>query len=498
MMNLLEEAIIYATILHQGKVRKIKNIPYILHPIEVAQIISTMTEDQEVIAAGVLHDIVEETSGTLDDIRHRFGDRVAHIVESETEKPHSEESREQSWKKRKEESLSTLKISKDIGIKMLWLADKLANIRSLARTYGEKGDDMWSQFNEKDPQLQRWYYKTVAETLELELNRTGAFKEFIKHINFIWPGTFDANKARYRAYREISLDGCKLIGHGAKGDVYRYDDELVIKVYNENNTYKEVEREIELSKRAFVIGLPTAISFGIVSIGNQFGSMFELVDAKTVSWYLAQAPDQVDYYAEVMANLAKQIHEIEVNDTSLFPHVKEQMLSYVDGGLDFEDKALANKVKDLIRALPEVNHLIHGDFHTGNVFLQNGEPMLIDMDRVSLGNPIMDVAGIFMFYVVKGERDPKVVEDFMGFSYETAKKFWRSFIKYYLGTEDPGKLQAAEDKVALLSYVRLFRQLRRKGADSDEYRQEKERLLGKIEALLEKVDSLMIVPVIPE
>ena len=123
----------------------------------------------------------------------------------------------------------------------------------------------------------------MAEYVELDLNKTGAYKELIKHINFIWPGTFDSEKARYRKYREVSIDGCRLLGSGLKGDVYRYDDELIIKVYNRNNTYKDVEREIALSRRAFVLGVPTAISFGIVSVGDRYGAMYALVDADTLS-----------------------------------------------------------------------------------------------------------------------------------------------------------------------------------------------------------------------
>ena len=80
---------------------------------------------------------------------------------------------------------------------MLWLADKLANIRSLAASYSEQGEDVWKQFHQSGPAMQRWYYRSIAELLELSLNRTGAFKELIKHINFIWPGTFDSDKAKY-------------------------------------------------------------------------------------------------------------------------------------------------------------------------------------------------------------------------------------------------------------------------------------------------------------
>ena len=109
MMNMLEETIIYATVLHQGKVRKFKNTPYILHPIEVAQILSTMTDDQEVITAGILHDIVEDTDGTLEEIKKRFGDRVAFIVSSESENKYPEEDPGETWKRRKEEAILVLK-----------------------------------------------------------------------------------------------------------------------------------------------------------------------------------------------------------------------------------------------------------------------------------------------------------------------------------------------------------------------------------------------------
>ena len=95
--------------------------------------------------------------------------------------------------------------------------------------------------------MHRWYYATIAEQLELSLNKTGAFKELIKHINFIWPGTFDSEEARYRKYREVSIDGCRLIGRGAKGDVYRYDDELVIKVLECVSKCREMQFRADLA-----------------------------------------------------------------------------------------------------------------------------------------------------------------------------------------------------------------------------------------------------------
>ena len=172
MMNMLEEAIIYATVMHQGKVRKFGGTPFILHPMEVAQILSTMTDDEQVITAGILHDIVEDTDGTLEEIEKRFGQRVAFLVSSETEEEYPGEDREDSWKRRKESSLETLKTSSDIGVKMLWLADKLANIRSLAGEYSAKGEAIWQILHQHDPQMQKWYYQSVAEAVELSLNKT--------------------------------------------------------------------------------------------------------------------------------------------------------------------------------------------------------------------------------------------------------------------------------------------------------------------------------------
>ena len=524
MMNILEEAIIYATVMHQGKVRKFKGIPFILHALEVAQILSTMTEDQEIITAGILHDIVEDTDGTLQEIEKRFGQRVALLVSSESEDEYPGEERSATWQRRKEGSLRVLQTSKDVGVKMLWLADKLANIRSLAQMYSERGEALWQELHQSDPEMQLWYYRSVAEALELSLNKTGAFKELIKHINFIWPGTFDSDKARYRKYREVSIDGCKQIGHGAKSDVYRYDDELIIKVFNQKNTYHDVEREIALSRRAFILGIPTAISFGIVSVKacgagrDRYGAMYELVDSETVSQHIARAPGQVETYAKIMAELAHGIHGTRgdkpqglvgfaggktadgsnqrfearhhVSEDDAFPDSTERLLGYIDGGIACEDEALAEKCKNLIAALPPSDTLIHGDFHTNNVFMQKGEPILIDMDRIARGHPIFEISDLYYFYVILGQDDPSVVEKFMDYSYDIARRFFDLFLRYYLDTGDEDRLREVTEKASLIGYSRLIRKLRGKGDPSGADRAIIDRCVKRIDELTAKLDTL--------
>ena len=491
MMNKIEEAIIYATVMHQGKIRKLGSIPYILHPLEVAQILATLTDDQDVITAGILHDIVEDTDGTLEEIGKRFGERVAELVASESETEFLGQSPDATWRQRKEESINMLSTTQDLGVKMVWLADTLANIRSLGGAYSEQGDKVWQKFHQTDASMQHWYYRSIAEQLELTLNKTAAFKELIKHINFIWPGTFDSEKARYKKYREMSVDGCKLIGRGAKGDVYRYDDELVVKVYNQNNTYSDVEREIALSRKAFVMGIPTAISFGIVSVGDRYGAMYELVDAETISRQIAKNPAQLEVYAKMMADLAKTIHSIDASGDDDFPDVANRLRPYIEGGVGRVDKELAQKCMALVDGISETGTLLHGDFHTNNVFLQRDEPMLIDMDRLSKGHPIAEISDLYYFYVVLGEDDPRVVENFMGYSYETAGRFFRLFLESYLGTKNEFRLNDVIEKAALLAYSRMIRMMYKKRRMSDRDRQKIDHYTWKIRQLADKLDSLV-------
>ncbi len=491
-MNLLEEAIIYSTVMYQGMTRKIDDTPFILHPLEVAHILSTMTDDMEIIAAGVLHDIVEDTDGTLAEIEKRFGGRVAGLVESETEDEFPGEDKAISWKKRKDISLKKLKGSPDTGVKMLWLADKLSNMRSLAGGYGQRGDKVWDLLNQKDPEMHQWYYRTVAEYIELDLNKTGAYKEFIDRINYIWPGTFDTAKTRYKEYREISVDGCACIGRGAKSEVYRYSDELIVKVYNHLNTYKDVERERSLARTAFIMGLPTAISFGIVSVGDKYGAMYELIDAKTFSELIAKSPEHVAYYAETLADLAHSIHGIQADEDTIFPDASLQLESWVNRALSDEEPELADRIMSLVSGLPAGFGLVHGDFHTGNVFLSNGEPLIIDLDRMSVGPPIVDISSVYLFYVGFTELGPGKIEDFMGFSAEVAGRFYAAFIKQYLGTDDAAAIESATQKAALMANVRLVGQIKKKKDLSDAERSTVDRLFGKIRSGLDGVADLVI------
>lgn len=180
-MNLLDEAIIFATSAHEGQKRKMTNTPYILHPLEVAAIIATITPDLETMAAGVLHDTIEDCDVDPRVIKAKFGARVSALVQSETEDKLSERPAAETWKERKEESLLMLEHTKNPDVKILWLADKLSNMRSFYREYMKKGDAIWQSLNQKDPKMHAWYYRTIAKYLS-DFSDTDAYKEYTQLV----------------------------------------------------------------------------------------------------------------------------------------------------------------------------------------------------------------------------------------------------------------------------------------------------------------------------
>ena len=177
MMELISEAIAFAVKAHDSMRRKKSDAPYILHPMEAAVIVGTMTSDQNLIAAAVLHDVVEDADITIEEIEAKFGKRVRELVESETEDKRANLPPEQTWRVRKEESLKVLKNTDDIGVLMVWLGDKLANMRSLYRDFKVEGVDMWQRFNQKDVTQQAWYYRSIADLTE-RLSEHSAWLEY--------------------------------------------------------------------------------------------------------------------------------------------------------------------------------------------------------------------------------------------------------------------------------------------------------------------------------
>ena len=182
--SVLDRAIIFAVHAHSGTERRGKGYPYIVHPLEAVEIVATMTKDQELLAAAALHDTVEDTDVTVEQIRNEFGERVAALVAAESDEMPAGVSEEDSWHSRKQAAIDRLaKAGREA--KMVALGDKLSNMRAIARDYSVQGDALWDLFHTKDPKDHEWHYKGLAEALR-ELEDTFAYQEFENLINQVF------------------------------------------------------------------------------------------------------------------------------------------------------------------------------------------------------------------------------------------------------------------------------------------------------------------------
>lgn len=175
---MIDKAIMFAASAHKGMYRKGNHQPYIFHPLEVLSLVSMMTDDDDILCGAILHDTVEDTPVSIDDIKKEFGDRVAKLVSHETEDKRGQVNKTGTWVERKQESIDGLNAEKDIGAKMICLGDKVSNLRSFHLLYLQQGEDMWNNFNMKDPKQHYWYYSETAKALS-ELQDNPVFKEYL-------------------------------------------------------------------------------------------------------------------------------------------------------------------------------------------------------------------------------------------------------------------------------------------------------------------------------
>ena len=183
-MSIIEGAIHFATDAHSGQTRKAKQTPYILHPLEVGAIAASMTDDQEVIAAAILHDTVEDTGATLDDIEYAFGARIADLVAHESENKREDQPAADTWRIRKQETIDGLQTA-PTEVLLITLADKLSNVRSMYVDKQQVGEKLWERFNQKDPAEQHWYYQAIADATS-PLRNQRAWQEYQELVNKVF------------------------------------------------------------------------------------------------------------------------------------------------------------------------------------------------------------------------------------------------------------------------------------------------------------------------
>ena len=294
-----------------------------------------------------------------------------------------------------------------------------------------------------------------------------------------------------KAYRVVSVEGCEEIGRGANGTIYRIDQDNVVKVYNDADALSEIQHEREVAKLALILGVPTAISYDVVRVGDSYGSVFELLNARSFSKILATEPEKMDWCVREYVEMLKIIHGTMVPEGKL-PDIRETVLSWARFMQDYLPGESGLKLLSLVEAVPRDNHMIHGDYHTKNLELQNDEVLLIDMDTLAVGHPIFELGSMFNAFVGFYELDHEAIKTFQGFDFETGSRFWHKSLAAYLGTEDQNKVREVEDKARIIGYTRLIRRLiRRNGLESEEGRASIDYWKKNLIDLLERTDTLL-------
>lgn len=255
-----------------------------------------------------------------------------------------------------------------------------------------------------------------------------------------------------RALRQLSVEDCEIIGVGGVGTVYRLDGDTIIKVFREGTTMDEVSKEITMSKEAFVMGMPTAISFDVVKVGSQYGLVYELLQAQTLSACLKQNPGRMDELARKYADLFRQLHAIHVPADSCVPDALEHERNQVLHIRRYFPQEKIDLLLQLLDTVPASDSLLHLDLQSKNAMIQYDELMLIDMGEVGYGHPILDLAHAYSAMVtLVGDYD-----NIIGMPRELGIELWNRAIDYYFEGLPADLVALRKEQIKALSCVRSF------------------------------------------
>ncbi|MGM9682829.1 MAG: phosphotransferase, partial [Eubacteriales bacterium] len=256
------------------------------------------------------------------------------------------------------------------------------------------------------------------------------------------------------AARSISIDGCEVIGRGACGECYRIDDETIIKLYYDNADLYFIEHEKALAKKAFVMGIPTAISYDIVEANGRTGVVYELIKSKTLGELIRTDRTKIDEYVGMYADICKQVHSIHTDDREIpsFKEINREDIKNITG-ITEEERYYLSRFLDLV---PDGDTCIHGDLNINNIMVQNGECCLIDMGELSTGTPMFDISRI-LFSMIYAAPEHDEYYAFYKMPTATVKEIYEKFFRGYFGCDTIEEAQKKDPEVKWLHPLAWFR-----------------------------------------
>ena len=264
-----------------------------------------------------------------------------------------------------------------------------------------------------------------------------------------------------KAFRQVSVEGCRVLGRGAFGTTYKLDNDQIVKVFNEGVPFDEIVREKESAKAAFICGVPTAIPYDTVKVGARYGNVYELINARSLAEKICGDPYNIDSYAQQVADLLKLLAQTHAQPGKMrrFVDISQEFLdqadSYLPGERLFtpEERALITR---LLNALPERDTIIHGDFHTHNIFEQDGELILIDMADTSIGHPLFELANMYMAFIVTAEKADERARQLVGLDNKQAVYFYNKVFELYFDGFTQDDIEIIRNLVVIISRLRMI------------------------------------------
>ena len=236
--------------------------------------------------------------------------------------------------------------------------------------------------------------------------------------------------------KEISVEGCKVIGRGGQGVIYRLDEETIVKLYNPGYSLEAINRERESAKAALKLGIPTAISFGTVKCGESYGIIFELMNSGTLSAAMRAEPEKLPQYVKMYYDLYNELHSI--HDTEgIYPKLKDCFHQQADRLGRWLSPDEVKAVHSIVDALKDEDSVLHGDFHPGNIMLHNGELLLIDIPDVKSGSQLYDLANVFRDMISCPQSTPHMCEISQGLTPEMCSQIGNMLFSMYCKSTDP-------------------------------------------------------------
>ena len=292
-----------------------------------------------------------------------------------------------------------------------------------------------------------------------------------------------------KALRKLSVDGCEIIGKGFFGTVYRIDEETIVKVYREDCSIDLIKREIDLARKAFVLGVPTAIPYDIVKVGSLYGAVFELINSKSLQ-EIVIGGEEIEKIVKDLVDVLKKIHNTEVKNDQL-PERKSDIIKMGSDCKNYLPKEAGEKLMSLLNNIPEVNTMLHGDFHIKNIMKQNDEIVLIDMDKISVGHPILELGAIYATYRGFSCINKNNTQEFLGISLKESEKILQLTFQYYFNDKTPEYIKEVMYKASIIAYMEvLWYRITFVEENNETHKQEIEFCKNYLIQNLPKIDSL--------